>query len=383
MREDYFDSYSAKKGVGVLGVISIFLIAALLGAGGMLAYFKLSDKSATGVPNVTQTPGVINTPANTPNASSTPSVSNDYPDDEQTQNAFTKIYDTYSSAVVVVTTYINYNNRLTAYSGGSGFIISDDGYILTNNHVVQDVEKVEVTLQSGNKYDASIVGTDERSEVALIKIQPTETLTKAVLGDSDNLKVGQYAIAIGNPLGYNYSLSFGIVSGLERTVNSNNYRFKMIQISTLINSGNSGGPLFDINGKVIGITTMKSSSSGYSTTVEGIGFAIPINTAKQIAQQLKSSGKVTRAAINATVRNIVDRQGNAAGVEIVELAAGGAAQKAGLKEGDIIVKFNDTDIKTVNDLMEILDGAEIGESAKLTVIRDNSQSTVNITLGKS
>ena len=203
-----------------------------------------------------------------------------------------------------------------------------------------------------------------------------------VMGNSDEILIGEYAIAIGAPLGYEYSMSVGFVSGLQRTVDSRNYRYQMIQVDTALNSGNSGGPLFNIKGEVIGINTMKESSV-YGASVEGMGFAVPINTAKNIAQQLIENGKVIRPAIHAVVGNEYTEDGKEAGVYIAEITPGGAAEKAGLKVDDVIVQFNLKDIDNMNDLMEQLDLASVGDEVVLTIIRGGKTMTVIIVLGST
>lgn len=298
------------------------------------------------------------------------------------RTVFTDIYEANCDAIVVITEYVQYNGAETPYATGSGFIISKDGVILTNNHVVADASRVSVMLYNGHVYDAEVVGTDERTEVAVLKIKTTETLKTVKLGNSDKLEIGEYAIAIGAPMGYEYSLSVGFVSGVERRVYANNYAYKMIQVDTPLNSGNSGGPLFNIRGEVIGINTMKENATATSASVEGMGFAVPINKAYDVADQLLKTGKVSRAALQATVGNYV--QNNAyAGVEIVELVQGGAAEQAGLKVNDVIVAFNDAKISMMNDLMEQLDNCRIGDTVKLTVQRGGETMTVKVTLGST
>lgn len=295
---------------------------------------------------------------------------------------FTDIYEENCDAIVVITEYVQLNGAETPYASGSGFIISKDGVILTNNHVVADASRVSVRLYNGHEYDAEVIGADERTEVAVLKIKTSETLKTVKLGNSDGLVIGEYAIAIGAPMGYEYSLSVGFVSGVERRVYANNYAYKMIQVDTPLNSGNSGGPLFNIRGEVIGINTMKENATATSASVEGMGFAVPINTAADVADQLLKNGKVSRAALQATVSNYVENNAYA-GVSVVELVPGGAAEQAGLQVNDVIIAFNDTKITVMNDLMEQLDNCRIGDSVTLKVLRGGETITVKVTLGST
>ena len=372
MREEYYDSaYGKRKGVGTVSFVLTVIIAMLVSAFASYLYFDKHLRGSGQAEEPTNTPAPTQTPGNTT------VVSNDVKD---TENAFVRVYEENCGSVVKITVYVTVNGTKQKYSSASGFITSTDGYIYTNSHVLTNAEEIEVTLFSGKTYIAREVGRDERTEVAVIKITPEEKLKPVKLGDSDSLKVGQYAIAIGNPLGYEFSMSVGTVSGLRRMVDSNNYRFEMIQIDTPINSGNSGGPLFNLNGEVIGINTLKEVTAGTNATVEGMGFAIPINIAKNIAEQLISDGKVSRAAINATVGNKIENN-NFTGVYIVELTPGGAAEQAGLKVNDVIVSFNGKTVTVMNDLMEQLEKCSPGDKAEITVKRDGKEKTVHITLG--
>ncbi len=378
MKEQFFDAGAQKKGIGFIGILVIILVSVLIGSGATYMWMNRDAFSSQieSSPSPTSTPSISTSPEKTPEA--------DIQENNESSNAtvFTQIYENNCNSVVVIDTYITYEGTLTLYGKSSGFVMNSEGYILTNSHVVEEGESFQVTLFNGNVYEAREIGHDERTEVAVLKIDADEPLQPVVMGDSDKILIGEYAIAIGAPLGYEYSMSIGFVSGLQRTVDSRNYRYQMIQVDTALNSGNSGGPLFNIKGEVIGINTMKESSlSGAS--VEGIGFAVPINTAKNIAQQLIAEGKVTRAAIQAVVGNAYDEAGNEVGVYIAEITPDGAAEKAGLKTDDIIVKFNDVNIQNMNDLMEQLDLASIGENVALTIERDGKSMTLIIQLGST
>ncbi len=356
MRDIFFEDEKRAKGISVTVFVVTILVIALLSS--VLTYCFM--------PTVKIDSSVKATP---PVASTTPRTNIFITGNGVTEDVFTQIYAENCDMVVIIDAYIIQNGSELHYSQSSGFIISEDGYILTNTHCVADMDRVDVTLYNGEKYVADIVGSDDRTDVAVIKIKPEKQLKTANIGNSDNIKIGQYAIAIGNPMGYEYSMSIGFVSGLERTVDSNNYRYKMIQVDTPLNSGNSGGPLLNSKGEVIGINTMKSSSSGIGAAVEGMGFAIPINIAMEISQQLISDGKVTRPAIQASVGNYSGPNG---GVIVAEVTEGGASEKAGILPNDIIIGFNGASIKTVNDLMEQLEYCKSGDEVEIIIIRDGS-----------
>jgi len=304
-----------------------------------------------------------------------------YADSSENANEFSKIYADNCDAIVVVNVYAEVDGETVEYATGSGFFISESGYILTNSHVVSSASRVTVTTYSGEVLEAKVVGFDERTEVGVIKTVKNGSFKTVNIGNSDNIAVGEYAIAIGSPLGYNYSLSVGVVSGVERNVNSNNYRYSMLQIDTAVNSGNSGCPLFNISGEVIGIVTMKNVSSSLYGEVEGMGFAIPINIAGNVAQQIIENGKVKRAAIQATIQNRVEN-GKIVGVYVYSVIEGGAADTAGLKANDRIISFNDVNISSIADLTEQLDKLNVGEAVDIVIERDGEAMTLTVTLGE-
>ncbi len=352
MKDEYFDLVQVKKGLSATSILAIVLIIALLSSA--LTYFLVKNTDSGGELWQNQTA----TPTNKPNV--------DVNGDNST--AFTNVYNNNCNSIVIINSYVLHQNEYVPKALSSGFIFTKDGYAFTNSHCVKDVDKITVGLYNGSELDAQIIGYDERTEVAVIKIADDNEFVPTTLGDSDKVSIGEYAIAIGSPLGFEYSLSVGVVSGLERSVNANVYRYKMLQVDTALNEGNSGGPLFNIKGEVIGINTMKSSSLE-GASVEGIGFAIPINIAKDIGEQLVKNGKVIRAALQATVGTATN--GNDSGVYIDELVAGGAAELAGLKEYDVIVAFNDTPITSISDLLVMLEGFAPGDEITLTVIRND------------
>ena len=292
-------------------------------------------------------------------------------------------------------------NSSTAEAGGSGVIISTDGYILTNNHVVNsgssssspssyyslgEATKITVSIYNDEKeYEAKIIGTDEQTDLAVIKIEKDD-LVAAELGDSDAVQVGEWCMAIGNPLGMNSSVSSGSVSALNRQItDSDGKKFTLIQTDAAINSGNSGGALVNSNGEVIGINTIKASGTG----IEGLGFAIPINSTKSITQDLIQYKKVIRPYIGFTASNITENTIKTnptaklvVGCYIRSVADYSPAQKAGLKIGDIITKADDKEVKTMDELNAIKNTHKVGDTMKLTYNRDGKEATVDITLAE-
>lgn len=268
---------------------------------------------------------------------------------------------------------------------GSGVIISQDGYILTCAHVVSGATSIKVQLDSGDTYDATIVGSDSTSDIAVIKIEATG-LTPAVIGDSDALAVGETVVAVGNPLGtLSNSVTDGIISALNREVTVEDNDMTLMQTSASISPGNSGGGLFNANGELIGIVNAKSSYS----EAEGIGFAIPINSAMSIAQELIQNGSVARPALGVKIYDVQDAAtaqqlgvGNT-GVYVVELTAGGGAEAAGVQVGDRIIAVDDTAVSSTNDIKSYLKDKNVGDTVNLQVERDGKVQTLAVTLGSS
>lgn len=284
----------------------------------------------------------------------------------------------------------------TATASGSGIIISDDGYILTNNHVVSsstsesnsyyqitDAGKVTVTLFGDEtEYEAKIVGQDEQTDLAVIKIEKTG-LTKAEFADSDSVKVGEFAMAVGNPVNMNSTVTTGIISAVNRKItDSDGKTYTCIQTDAAINSGNSGGALVNSEGKVIGINTLKLSGTG----IEGIGFAIPINSTTDITSQLIQYSKVKRPFIGisgidlnaetAKTYNLVE------GVYVKSVEDFSAAEKAGLKAGDVIIEVEGKSIKTMDELNEVKNSHKIGDELKLKINRNGTEKEITLTLGE-
>lgn len=279
----------------------------------------------------------------------------------------------------------------TTTGEGSGIIISEDGYILTNNHIVSssssssyytvgDASKVVVYLfNDKTPYDATIIGTDEQTDLAVIKIDKTG-LTAAELGDSDSIQVGEFSMAAGNPLGMQSSISSGTISAVNRDVQADGRTYTLIQTDAAINAGNSGGALVNSKGQVIGINTLKLSGTG----IEGMGFAIPINSAKPIYEQLIEYKKVKRPYIGISGRDLTEelaRVNNLViGIYITSIEEFSAAEKAGLKIGDVIIEADGTAIKTMNELNEIKNKHAIGDSMKIKINRNGSEKEIEIKL---
>jgi serine protease Do len=266
---------------------------------------------------------------------------------------------------------------------GTGFIISEDGYVCTNFHVVNGVDKV--TVRIGNKtYKAEVIGSDERTDVALLKLKANEKFKPVYLGDSSQVKVGDWAIAIGNPFGLEKTFTVGVVSATGRKdIDMMGGSQSHIQTDASINPGNSGGPLINIRGEVIGINRMIYSQNGGNM---GIGFAIPINTAKSIFDQLKTHKKIKRGYIGVQIVPLTEDYANEIGLKSIEGALVGAvqnsgpAQMAGMQEGDVIIKAADKKVTNYGDLIEVIEATPIGKTVKCVVWRKKSEITLFVTI---
>lgn len=268
---------------------------------------------------------------------------------------------------------------------GSGVIISQDGYILTCAHVVSGATSVKVQLDNGETYDATIVGSDSTSDIAVIKIEATG-LTPAVIGNSDALAVGETVVAVGNPLGtLSNSVTDGIISALNREVTVEDNDMTLLQTDASISPGNSGGGLFNANGELIGVVNAKSSYS----EAEGIGFAIPINTAMEIAQELIQNGAVARPALGVKIYDVSDAATaqqlgvTSTGVYVVEVTAGGGAEAAGVQVGDRIIAVDDTAVSSTGSIKSYLADKNVGDTVNLQVEREGKVLTLAVTLGSS
>ena len=286
----------------------------------------------------------------------------------------------------ITTNYWGYQTQAAA--AGSGFILSADGYILTNYHVVEDSNSITVSLYDGTEYDATLVGCDESNDIAVLKID-AEGLTPVVLGDSDNLNVGDQVVAIGNPLGeLTFSLTTGVVSALNREVTlSSNVTMNLIQTDCAINSGNSGGALFNLYGEVIGITNAKysSSSSSSEASIDNIGFAIPLNHVKNIVKSIIETGSITKPYIGVTVSSVSSEAqgyGLPTGAAVRSVEADSPAAKAGLKENDIITEVDGTAINSSTELVNYVGEKTPGDELTFKVYRQGEELELTVTIGE-
>lgn len=313
--------------------------------------------------------------------------------DGKTQMSDAEVYAANVNSVVSIRTsatagYNFFGQPVQSASAGSGFVLSKDGYILTNYHVVKNAETVTVTMYNGDEFSARYIGGEEDYDIAVIKVE-AEDLQPVTLGDSGSLNVGDHVLAIGNPLGeLTFSMSGGMVSCVDRAINVDGTPFNMIQTDASINPGNSGGPLFNQFGEVVGIVSAKYSQSSSGTAVEGLGFAIPINDVFSMVKDIMTNGYVSnRPYLGITPQTLTE--GTAAqfhydvtaGVFINYVEPDSAADKAGLKMGDVITKVDGTEIKTVEDLNLAKKKYSAGDTATLEVYRPDGTVTVKITWG--
>jgi serine protease Do len=264
---------------------------------------------------------------------------------------------------------------------GSGFIIDKEGFVVTNNHVIEDADQIKVKLKDQREFDAKIVGRDANTDIALLKIESGDNLPVVKLGDSDALEVGQWVLAIGSPFGLEHTVTAGIVSAKGRVIGSGPYD-DFIQTDASINPGNSGGPLLNLKGEVIGINTAIVASG------QGIGFAIPINLAKDIIVALKDEGEVTRGWLGVAIQDLSSDMAEyyaieeKEGVFVADVFAGDPADAAGIQRKDIILELNGEKIKTTRQLTAMIAKIPVGESARLKILRDGKEKTVQVVIGK-
>ncbi|MBQ6364942.1 MAG: trypsin-like peptidase domain-containing protein [Oscillospiraceae bacterium] len=280
-----------------------------------------------------------------------------------------------------------YGSGYTYQASGSGFIISEDGYILTNYHVIEDSETVTVATYDDKTYDAKVIGYDETNDIAVIKVE-AEGLSTVTLGNSDELRVGEDVLAIGNPLGeLTFSLTRGIVSALSRNVRvESGNTMHLIQTDCAINSGNSGGALFNMKGEVVGITNAKYSTSGYSgeASIDNIGFAIPINSVKRIVASIVENGYIIKPYIGVTVSSLSEDVSSITGIEagawVREVTEDAPADKAGIKVNDVIVKVGEKDIGSSEDLVEVVASSEPGDTLRFFLYRQGKEIEIDVTI---
>ena len=301
-----------------------------------------------------------------------------------------EIYAAYVGSTVGITTEVvttnGWGQPVSQAAAGSGFVITEDGYILTNYHVIEDASSIQVSFIDGSSYDAELVGGESENDIAVLKIEATG-LTPVVIGDSDNVKVGEQVVAIGNPLGeLTYSMTSGIISAKDRSITMENGEvMNMIQTDTAINSGNSGGPLFDMYGQVIGITSAKlSGSSSSSATIEGLGFAIPINDVKGMVEDIMENGYVTGKpymgiTVSTVPESISERYGMSQGALVESVDESSCAAKAGLEKGDIITAMDGQTVISSAELVEAKKAYRAGDTVTLEVERSGEKLELTLT----
>ena len=278
--------------------------------------------------------------------------------------------------------YFRRRPREDTRASGSGVIVDPKGYILTNNHVIENAQEINVRLSDGRKFPAKLVGRDPKTDLAVLKVDAPRPLPAAELGDSDQLRVGQWAIAIGNPFGLDRTVTVGIISATARTrVGVTQYE-NFIQTDASINPGNSGGPLLNLDGKVIGVNTAIVAAG------QGIGFSIPINQAKDVMRQLIAGGRVVRGWLGIAIQDVTDELAAHFGVKeregvlVADVMKGGPAEAAGLRAGDVIVEFNGGPIKEVPELQRRVAAVSPGQAVRLTVIRDGKPVRLSVKIGE-
>lgn len=373
----------AKKHKGrvkkVLGSALALVLVAAVGFGGGWAGYLVASSNAQA--NNALLPG-SNTGASQSDPSTTVLPSGSADGDSLSMKDVSAMVQ--PSVVVITTEKVTTGGLWGQYvesGAGSGVVMSNDGYIITNNHVVEGATNVLVTTSDGTEYTGTVVGSDSQSDIAVVKVDASG-LKPAVMGDSDSLAVGEEVLAVGNPLGnLGGTVTNGIISALNRTINVEGRTMTLIQTNAAVSPGNSGGGLFNMAGQLVGIVNAKSNGEN----AEGLGFAIPVNTARQVAQELVENGYVTgRPALGVTV--ISGEQAaqyfGGTGVYIVSITEGGAAETAGLKSGDRIVSVDGQLVESTTDLTNILSEHTVGDTVELQISRNRQLYTVQVTLGE-
>lgn len=265
---------------------------------------------------------------------------------------------------------------------GSGFVISEDGFIVTNNHVIDKADEIEIEFFSGERLDATVIGTDPKTDIALLKVESDEPLPFVPFGDSDVARVGDWVVAVGNPLGQGFSVSAGIISARERALSGTYDDF--IQTDAAINRGNSGGPLFNIEGEVIGVNTAILSPSGGSI---GIGFSMSSKVVTRVVDQLKEFGETRRGWLGVRIQDVTEDVAEALGLEkvagaLVTDVPEGPSKEAGIEAGDVIMSFDGKEVADTRELVRIVGNTTVGKAVRVIVVRDGSSETLKVTLGR-
>lgn len=390
---DFFQKFEMSKSSSsnvksVFKTVLISFISAIVGA--VCAVLIYSNFSTAGSDTVDTASGQNNSISEVFNANLSQVSLSNYSD--------TAIYAANKALPSMVSISVEYDVNYmglsrTSSGSGSGVIISEDGYILTNNHVisssdsssfyqVSDAKSIKVTLYGDKtEYDATIVGSDDQTDLAVLKIDKTG-LTAAEFGDSSSVLVGEFVLAIGDPYGLKNSVTAGIISALNREMTVDNRVYKVIQADCAINSGNSGGALVNSKGQVIGITTLKLAGSG----IEGVSFAIPINDTISIYKELIEKGKIARPFLGISSLAIDEataiRNGLTKGIYVDSVVKSSGAEQAGLTSGDVIVKFDGKQVATMDELNEIKNTKNIGDTVEIEFYRKNEHKKVNVILGE-
>mgnify|MGYP003571043401 FL=1 len=267
---------------------------------------------------------------------------------------------------------------------GSGFVIDPDGIIITNNHVIEQADEIKVNFSDGTTLAAEVLGSDPKTDVAVLKVKPDSALPFVKMGDSTKARVGDWVVAIGNPFGLGGTVTAGIISAINRDINAGPYD-DFIQTDASINRGNSGGPLFNLEGEVIGVNTAIISPSGGSI---GIGFSVPSATAMPVIEQLKEYGETRRGWLGVRIQTVTDEIAESLGMDeakgalVAEVTPGGPAEEAGIQAGDVILDFNGNDVPSMRDLPRIVADTKIGKEVETTVLRGGDKVTLDVTVGR-
>ena len=372
-----------KKPLGLGAVVAVALVCSILGgAFGAFGAYMLMDNAGGSTPGADSSVVLEGERENT--------VIDVHKVDTSKLMTPAEVYAVNVNSTVGITTSITTNfwgYQTTSAASGSGFIISEDGYILTNHHVIEDSTAITVSFYDGTSKSAELIGYDASNDIAVLKVEATD-LTPVILGDSKNLNVGDTVVAIGNPLGeLTFSLTAGAISALEREVTiSNGTTMRLMQTDCAINSGNSGGALFNLYGEVIGITNAKySSNSSSEASIDNIGFAIPLNNIRSIVESIIEKGYITKPYIGVSITDVSEETqsyGLPKGAAVKAISEGSPAEAAGLQVNDIITHVDGNEISSSSALVSYVGDCEIGQVLKLTVFRQGQTIEIELTVGE-
>lgn len=367
-------------------LLNIILASLLIGIiiGGLFTY-GLLQANGIDISKIAEAASPSNNSSNSNTSNSSSSSSVKLVSSEWYTSPVVKVAEEVLPSIVMIKNKVSINRGFQVQQvdngTGSGIIYRKDGYIITNQHVIDGASEIIVILHDGTEYQGRVLGQDSKTDLAVVKIE-ADNLPAAKFGDSDKLKVGELAVAIGNPAGEEFSgtVTAGIISALNRTLTIGEKKMKLIQTDAAINPGNSGGALVNQNSEVIGINSVKLASSG----IEGMGFAIPINDALPIINELIQNGYVKRPWIGVGITTITESISKyynlPVGVYIGQVYYGSPAEKSGLKPGDVIVKIDEVKVKTVEDLSEIIESHKPGDTIRLTIYRSGKYTDIDVTL---